>query len=92
MIILGKKAYYDIITNDTGKEEEHYRLKAISKEAFLYYCKENNCSIRDIYIKLYNGESVRFDLRCGGNAFKIETKFFLADIKFNFYREIKFLT
>jgi len=70
-IIVGKKAYYDLIQcNSKGDTCEHFRLKGISDHAVRIKAQEMNCSIRDIYFKLYNGEEITFDLAKGKPNFK----------------------
>jgi hypothetical protein len=70
-IILGKKAYVDelinIKTNETGY---HIRLKGIPSQVIINYCDKKKINIIDLYKKLYNGESIIFDLNDGRINFK----------------------
>ena len=86
LIVLGKKAYYDRICDSLGNEEEHYRLKGISKSFIEYYCNLEEISIRE----MYNGETITFDLRCGGKVLKLKMKNFIVNVTFDFKRKIMF--
>jgi hypothetical protein len=78
---LGKKCYLDVL--DTGKL--HIRMKGISESAIRAYG-----NVEDVYNRLYNGESLEFDL-CAGNKpiFKQNTNFTIKTLK-QFKRVIKF--
>lgn len=70
-VYLGKKCYIDElkgIGEETGNEIKgfHIRMKGIPNQAILYKCKEMNINPFDLYKKLYEGESIKFDLLCGG--------------------------
>lgn len=80
-IFLGKKAYIDklegIDKNGNTSIDYHIRMKGVSKDAILYYAKQNNISVMHIYKRLYKGKSITFDLTCGGckKNFKLNKKF-----------------
>lgn len=64
---LGKKCYVDELestNNNTGSKKisYHIRMKGVSTNAILYKAKELDCTPYDIYLKLYNGEKIQFDL------------------------------
>ena len=60
-IILGKKCYFDRITD--GKHfENHFRMKGISSQSILFYCEKNNITIEEMYMILYNGTPILYDL------------------------------
>lgn len=62
-IIVGKKSYYDkIICNSKNETTDHIRMKGITHKAILKYCKDKNISISQLYLNLYNGSSVEFNL------------------------------
>ena len=54
------------------------------------YAKTNNITIRDIYLKLLNGEKLKFDLRVSGKVVKYSIKAFTVENKLEFTREICF--
>lgn len=63
---LGKKCYLDVLTDKNKKiEEYHIRFKGASKENIINFCRENNITVIDFYIKLYEGESIELDI-CSG--------------------------
>jgi len=91
-IILGPKAYYDLLE---GKDENgnlvndnHIRLKGVDHNTIKETSKIKNKSIRDLYIDLYNGETIEFDLVLGGVKMQyvsggiINRKQFIRKIKF----------
>lgn len=54
---LGKKSYYDKLegTNKNGEiiEAIHTRMKGINIEGMRHYCKIKNCSMEEVYERLY---------------------------------------
>jgi hypothetical protein len=65
-IFLGKKCYIDeLYSEESGdKVDYHIRLKGIPNPSILHYCKINNITPYELYIKLYNGETIEFDMTC----------------------------
>ena len=62
-ISLGKKCYYDLLTNHTGAHAEHFRMKGIPNNVIVNHAKEHfNNSVRDLYLHLYKGGNIKFDL------------------------------
>jgi len=57
-IFLGKKCYYCELDNG----EDKYRMKGIPATTIKHYGRMNNLSVKEIYEKLYNGETLTFDL------------------------------
>lgn len=73
-IIVGRKAYYDKIKcNKKGDTADHLRLKGISNEAINKYCRDNKCTPSDIYLKLYKGEAIKFNLATSKIMFQLNT-------------------
>ena len=87
-IILGPKAYYDLLEGDNGTQDNHIRLKGISLNSIVETAKLNNKSIKDLYIDLYEGKEISFDLVLGGVKMEyvkggvINRKSFIRKIKF----------
>ena len=62
---LGKKCYIDVLTDESGKEDYHIRMKGVSSAAILDKAeKEHNFNVLEIYKNLYEGKSYSFDLTC----------------------------
>lgn len=64
---LGKKCYLDILTNKKGEIDHHVRFKGANRINIENFCKENNMSLEDFYIRLYNGEEIALDI-CNGKV------------------------
>ena len=69
---LGKKAYLDILTNSKGEEDYHIRFKGAHSSNIINYCKNNNMSVEDFYMKLYNGMPLTLDICDGKVRFEFE--------------------
>ena len=69
-IFLGKKCYIDELkgVNEKGEEETdyHIRMKGVPNSTIKYTAKNIGVSVYELYEKLYNGESINFDLTEGG--------------------------
>jgi len=62
---LGKKCYIDVLTDESGKEDYHIRMKGVSSVSILHKAeKEHDFNILKIYKNLYEGMSYSFDLTC----------------------------
>lgn len=91
-IILGPKAYYDLLSGtdiDGNKiKDDHIRLKGISINSIYETAKLNNTTIKELYINLFNGETVDFDLVLGG----VKMEYINGGVKNkkSFIRKIKF--
>jgi hypothetical protein len=94
-IILGKKCYIDkIVGHDKNKKEliqYHCRMKGVPNASLKHYCEENDINLIELYEKLFNGETIEFDLLCGGKKvkFKQNKNFTVCSLK-TFFRKIKF--
>ena len=95
-IILGKKCYIDMIKGIDKDNKEliqyHCRMKGVPNTSLKHYCEENNINLIQLYEKLYNGETIEFDLLCNGKKVKFkQNKNFTICSLTKFFRKIKFL-
>ena len=89
LIALGKKSYLDILVDENGNEGYHIRLKGVPKQVILNKCKLMNITVEELFMKLYNGEEIEFNLLDGSNAFRKNKTYQQTNlIKFN--RRVKF--
>ena len=89
LIALGKKSYLDILVDNRGHEWYHIRMKGVPKQCVLNKCKRLGITVEELYERMYNGESVTFDLTDGSNCFK-KTKTFQQITLPQFYRKVQF--
>lgn len=89
LIALGKKSYIDILEDENGNTDYHIRLKGIPNQVIKNYCKNNDISIEDLYMKMYNSEEIAFDLTDGTNCFR-KTCCYEQMTMENFVRRVKF--
>ena len=89
LIALGKKSYLDILEDETGNTGYHIRLKGCPKQCILNKCKRMNITVEELYERLYNGESITFDLTDGCNCFR-KTKCFQQITLPQFLRKVQF--
>lgn len=97
-IFLGKKAYLDLLKGNhkiTGEVVYgyHIRMKGVNEGSVHVYAEENDMKndIWKVYSKLYDGDSIKFDLMKGGLLnFKYDKKYniitdpiFVREVKFN---------
>lgn len=66
-IALGKKCYADLLVGIdiiTGEIRRgiHFRLKGVPPDSVHLLASQENCTIWDLYVRLYNGETLEFDL------------------------------
>ena len=100
-IFVGKKMYVDMLKNDKNKYGIHYRMKGVNLDCVKLYAEElnrtkcqNNLSdnleeaIYVIYNKLYNGETLTFDLLKAKPCFKMNDNQTVTNLK-AFERRIK---
>ena len=66
LIVCGKKSYLDRLQYETkdGKKkiDYHFRLKGIPQRCVREKCAKDNISLEQMYMNLYNGHEVSFDL------------------------------
>ena len=72
-LFLGKKTYIDILES-TDKDgmtihSEHIRMKGIPTTCIKYYADQHNIIVLDVYNKLFNNKTIKFDLTNDGNKF-----------------------
>jgi hypothetical protein len=89
LIAVGKKSYLDILRNEDGDEDYHFRLKGIPQNVILNYCSNNHITLEQLYTKLYNGETIEFNLLDGSTCFR-KDKTFAQYTPTIFNRKIKF--
>ena len=89
LIALGKKSYLDILEDEVGNTGYHIRLKGCPKQCILNKCKRMNITVEELYERLYNGESITFDLTDGCNCFR-KTKCFQQITLPQFLRKVQF--
>ena len=66
-IILGKKAYLDIVKYENGDLSTHYRMKGIPQQIVKLKADEDfNGSLYNLYRVLYDGQRIDFDLLANG--------------------------
>ena len=87
-IFNGKKMYIDLLKNDKGEYGIHYRMKGVNLECVKIYANENNISIYDVYNKIFNGESITFDLLKATAGIKLNNNMTTKTIK-EFKRTVK---
>ena len=94
-IFVGKKMYVDMLKNEAGEQGIHYRMKGVNLDCVKLYAEElrrtegpNNCEIFDIYNKLYNGETLTFDLLKAKPCFKMNDNQTVTNLT-TFERSIK---
>ena len=70
-LFLGKKTYIDILVS-TGKDgrtisSEHSRMKGVPTPCIKYYSEQHNITVLDMYTKLLNNKTIKFDLANDGD-------------------------
>ena len=72
-LFLGKPTYIDILesADKDGKpiNSEHMIMKGIPTSCIQYYAEQHKISVLYVYKKLYNNETINFDLTNDGNTF-----------------------
>ena len=70
LIALGKKSYLDILQDNNNASSYHFRMKGIPQSVILNHCSKRNWTLEELYMKLFNGEKIVFDLLDGSNCFR----------------------
>lgn len=70
-VFVGKKMYVDLLKNDKGETGIHYRMKGVNLDCVKLYAEEHNLTVFDVYNKLFNGETLTFDLLKAKPCFKM---------------------
>ena len=89
LIALGKKSYIDILVDEKGNEGFHIRLKGIPKQVILNKCSRMKISPPELYERMFNGQSVTFNLLDGTNCFRKNKFFEMCNVP-EFHRTLKF--
>jgi hypothetical protein len=90
-IYLGKKCYIDKLKGDGPEIDYHIRMKGVSNDSIRYYAQKHKLSMFDIYVKLYQGKKITFDLACDGTkcCFNFNSDLTISSL-YKFERDIKF--
>ena len=89
-IILGKKAYIDLLENEDKEEMAQFRLKGIPKNTLQHYGDEIfKSNLLTLYSYLYQGHTIKFNLLRDNCSFEM-TKDLKIHTRTTFEREIKF--
>ena len=73
-IFLGKKCYIDKLQGEEeGVYDYHIRMKGVSYESIMDKCDELDIGVMELYKRLYDGETIEFDLACRGKKACFET-------------------
>jgi hypothetical protein len=86
---LGKKAYLDVLVNENGDEAYHIRLKGIPEPVIYFEAKRRGISVEELYMLMYNGQAIEFDLLEGKTCFR-KTKTFEYFTPEEFKRKVQF--
>ena len=89
LIALGKKAYIDVLEDEEGNHGYHMRMKGIPQPVINNYCKDNGITPEDLYMLLYMGQEITFDLLNGSNCFR-KNKYYEQYTPASFMRKVKF--
>ena len=87
-IFVGKKMYVDLLKNDKGETGIHYRMKGVNLDCVKLYAEEHNLTVFDVYNKLFNGETLTFDLLKAKPCFKMNDNQTVTN-QLDFKRSIK---
>ena len=87
-VFVGKKMYVDLLKNDKGETGIHYRMKGVNLDCVKLYAEEHNLTVFDVYNKLFNGETLTFDLLKAKPCFKMNDNQTVTNQK-EFKRSIK---
>ena len=72
-LLLGRKPYIYVLdsTNKGGKtiHSEHILMKGIPTSCTKYYAEQHNITVLDMYTKLFDNKTIKFDLTNDGNKF-----------------------
>ena len=89
LIALGKKCYVDLLEDDEGNTSYHIRMKGIPEEVIRREAARRGITIEDLYMLLYNGEAITFNMKDGSNCFR-KNDFYQMITPSTFTRTIKF--
>ena len=89
LIALGKKCYVDLLEDDEGNTSYHIRMKGIPQAVIEREAEKRGITIEDLYMLMYNGEEINFNLLDGSNCFR-KNDFYQMETPLAFSRKIKF--
>ena len=89
LIALGKKSYLDLLEDDEGHTGYHMRMKGIPQNVIINHCKDQGITIEELYMRLYEGETIEFDLLNGANCFR-KNKYYEQYTPESFRRKVRF--
>lgn len=69
-IFNGKKCYIDLLTNEKGEKQIHYRMKGVSLDCVEYEAKERKQTLYELYNNLFDEETIKFNLLATGIKLK----------------------
>jgi hypothetical protein len=92
-IILGKKAYFDLLEGEDENgniiQDQHIRMKGIPTICLEKTAEEEKCTVKDYYLRMYNDEKLCFNIIKGKAKFEyVKCKGVFT--KQSFIRNIKF--
>ena len=87
-VFVGKKMYVDLLRNDKGETGIHFRMKGVNLDCVKLYAEEHNLTVFDVYSKLFNGDTLTFDLLKAKPCFKMNDNQTVTNQK-DFKRSIK---
>ena len=89
LIALGKKCYVDLLEDEKGNKAYHIRMKGIPQEVIKREAEKRNITIEDLYMLMYNGEEITFNLLDGSNCFR-KNDFYEMETPTAFARKVHF--
>ena len=88
-VSLGKKMYYDALENSKGEHAEHFRMKGIPNDVIKDYANKHfNGNVKALYMYLYEGNEIEFDLTATKISFQMEKTGEILH-KHNFNRKVR---
>ena len=64
-------------------------MKGVPQNVLTNYCEKNKITLEELYLKLFNGETIKFNLLDGANCFR-KNKFYEQYTPSVFFRTVKF--
>ena len=95
-LFLGKKTYIDILESidKDGRtiNSEHIRMKCIPTPRIKYYAEQHNIIVLDVYARLFNNNSIKFDLTNDNAKFVCRNnKYYTISNVSNFIRKCQYI-
>ena len=80
-MFLGKKCYIDKLQDEDGQQAYHIRLKGIKTASILAKCTQQyGGDPMKLYLDLFRGKAVRFNLSEGGPCFKVNKNHTMSSV------------